>query len=223
MNHDMIREAHMQMREIKEHWWHHHQEPDPPPALFIKWRDSEVANINCAAMGGMISRVHEKFPMIMEKVWGIPRETPITGALLLYLTLSALADGVPLPGGPTADSMVKVPKGTPMEHIVFNVEGWARSMDDEEAEQHQRGDLEKDFRENPLSDVRETMTTYIVQTSALGTAEWWRATSMFYKDDGGVVVWEDPHIDDSETYNEDEGVDTLLHVMKPFVTRESLA
>lgn len=234
MKHEIIHEAHAQMRDLKEHWWHHHQEPDPPPALFIKWRDMEVASIDCAAMGGMIHRTWQRFPKLLAKTWGIPDTGP-TGALLLYMTLAALQDGVPLPGGPGDGTLVRVEPGTPMEHIMFNVEGWAREIAtpgaenlDEAIEQAgdvlpERGDMEKDFKENPLSDVRETMTTYIVQTDPLGNAEWMRATSMFHKDDGGVIVWHDAYYDDSENVRPDDLHDTLINVMQRFVTRESLA
>jgi hypothetical protein len=171
----------------------------------------------------MIMRTWEKFPLLMQRSWGIP-ETGPTGAVLLGMTLSALADGVALPSSPHSGKpdAVQVPKGTPMEHIMFNVEGWASEASEEEAEQHVRGDLEQDYKTNPQSTVRETMTTYIVQTDPLGQAEWQRATSMFHKDDGGVIVWHDVRIDDSED-GLHGGIDTLLDVMMPFVTRENLA
>lgn len=228
MNHEMIQDAHAQMRTLKEHWWHDHDEPDPPPALFVKWRDFEVVGINCSAMAHMIQRTHEKFPVLMEKAWGIPRDTGPTGAILLWMTLGALSDGVPLPGCDHPP-----PKGTPMEHILFNVEGWAReiitpgaknleqALEQAADELPERGDMEKDFKENPESDVRETMTTYIVQTDPLGNAEWYRAVSMFHKDDGGVIVWHDAYYDDSE--NPTQGFDSLIEVMKKFVQRENLA
>jgi hypothetical protein len=235
MNHEMIREAHQQMRALKEHWWHEHDEPDPPPALFVKWRDHEVVSINCSLMANMIARTHEKFPLLMEKTWGIPRDMGPTSAVMLYMTLGALNDGVPLPSGTHngTETMVQVPKEVPMEHILFNVEGWAREISTpgsdtleqaiEEAGDQipERGDMEKDFKNNPESDVKETMTTYIVQTDPLGNAEWYRAVSMFHKDDGGIIVWHDAYIDDSERPN--EGHDALIEVMKQFVQRESLA
>jgi hypothetical protein len=236
MNHEMIREAHTQMRALKEHWWHEHDEPDPPPCLFVKWRDHEVVGIDCSTMASMIVRTHEKFPKLMERAWGIP-ETGPTGAIMLWMTLGALADGVPLPGGGHSGEqrLVQVEKGTPMEHILFNVEGWGREVETPDAtnlaeayEQAtaqgaipEHGDMEKDFKENPNSDVKETMTTYIVQTDALGNAEWYRACSMFHKDDGGVIVWHDVRIDDSE--EPIEVFDPLIEVMKRFVQRESLA
>ena len=235
MNHEMIQEAHTQMRALKEHWWHEHDEPDPPPALFVKWRDMEAVGIDCGSMAAMIHRTHEKFPMLMQRAWGIP-ETGPTGAIMLWMCLGALSDGVPLPGGAHGghDGLVHPPpKGTPMEHILFNVEGWAREIQTPGAETWQeaveiagdeipeRGDMEADFKNNPESDVKETMTTYIVQTDPLGNAEWYRAVSMFHKDDGGIIVWHDAYIDDSETPT--GGFDSLIEVMKKFVQRESLA
>lgn len=236
-NQEMVKGAHMTMRTLKEHWWTDHDEPDPPPALYIQWRDRDPVPVDCGLMGSMIHRMREKYPKHMAQAFGLPVDEEPTGAWLLHMTLAALSDGVPLPGGHGHSSIVQAPKGTPMERIMFNVEGWARDINleaggpitsvDEAIERagdefpHEPGDLQRDFETNPASNVRETMTTYIVQTDPLGNAEWCRATAFFHKDDGGVIVWDEPRIDDSE--HPVDGFDPLIDVMCHYVQRENLS
>ena len=79
---------------------------------------------------------------------------------------------------------------------------------------------------NPESKVLERLTTYQVETSSTGLAEWARITSSFHKDDGGRIVWHEPHVDTSETADEalrEGSYDKLLDIMTPYVTREKLA
>jgi len=232
MNEEHIRGLHQQMRELKEHWWHHHDEPDPPPYLAVVFRDIGPINIDCAAFGTMTIAAHKRFPNAPLRGITIPADEDPPGAILLWVTMSAVHDRVELPGEHKLP-----PPDVPIEQIIFNVEGWARAIDTPGATTMEEaieavggrealpphGDLEADFRNNPASDVRETMTTYYVVTGPLGTPEWQRATSMFHKDDGGIIVWQEPLVNDSENAPEAADEDTLIQVMVPFVTREALA
>jgi hypothetical protein len=226
MNIEHLLEVHMEARRIKEHWWHHHQEPDPPPMLCVRWQgQTEMLHyVDTVMVARMLDHIHQLAPTIPMAGINIPPGEQLAGSATLYISLSALRDGVALPG------IEKLPpKGTPIEEIWLNDEGYTYrdghkdvelvTIHDALALHH--GDLEADFRSNPLSDVIEEMTTYIVRTDPLGLAEWGRAVSTFYKDDGGVIIWNEPMVVSSD--DPPEGFDIYLEVMKHFVVREALA
>jgi hypothetical protein len=113
-----------------------------------------------------------------------------------------------------------------MEPIWLACEGYGLEGQDEELPENiKHGDLKRDYQTNPESKVLERLTTYQVETSSTGLAEWGRITSSFHKDDGGLIVWHEPHVDMSETADVEllEGsYDKLLDLMMPHVTRENL-
>jgi hypothetical protein len=77
----------------------------------------------------------------------------------------------------------------PFEFIVMLVEGYAKEdMTEEEAKNHDRGDFEKDYKENPFSTVREGIVMTAVDWNATGI---WNIASLYRYDDNGVPVFDD--------------------------------
>jgi hypothetical protein len=226
MNIEHLLEVHTEARRIKEHWWHDHQEPDPPPMLCVRWQGQEgmLHYVDTVTVAGMLNFIHRAMPTMPLVGIDVPPGEQPAGSAILYISLAALRDGIGLPGVDKPP-----PKGTPIEEIWLNDEGYTYRdghRDVEKVTIHDalalhHGDLEADFRTNPMSDVIEEMTTYIVRTDPLGLAEWGRAVSTFYKDDGGVIIWNEPMVTSSD--NPPEGYDIYLEVMKAFVIREALA
>jgi hypothetical protein len=221
MNDEALRGLHDQMRVLKEHWWHAHDEPDPPPYLAVRWKGHHPQALDTGTVAGMIIAAHNRFPNVPLHGITIPADDNPSGAALLVLTLSAIKDGVPLPGGGHGGGdLVRSPgDGAPIDGIIFNIEGWAK-VDPEDGTLIQHGDLEREFRTDPASTVSEEMTSYVVEANSIGEAEWWRITSMFHKDDGGVIVWGDPYIDSHEQPKDSESYDGLIDLMCEFVRRE---
>lgn len=215
-SHEQLIEFHEQIRTVKEHLWYDHQEPDMPPILTVRWRDMEPQSVNVLLVGGMIEVLHEQ--MRARGIKSRINDVPMGAPLVLWSCLGAMADGVQLPGVDETP-----PKGTPMESIWMACEGYGLESNDEaEMANVQRDDLKKDFETNPESTVLETLTTYQVETSSTGLAEWGRVTSLFHKDDGGRIVWHEPMVHTSEDEVPDQGFDNLLDIMTPHVTREKL-
>ena len=223
-SYEELMEFHTEARVIKEHFWHVHNEPDPAPMLVVRWRDMQPQSIDFGKVGAVTEKVHEFAREQNQGHWltKVEMSTPF----VLFTCLAAIGDGVPLPG------IEQMPEpGTPLESIWLAVEGYSiegEDWDEIEKVHAKRGDMERDFKTNPASKVVERLTTYIVETSALGTAEWARITSAFHKDDGGKIIWHDPIVNTSEDTvlgpGEDEGgMDRLLDIMCPHVTREKLA
>lgn len=224
LSHEQLIEFHSEARQIKEHHWHVHKEPDPPPMLVVRWRDMDPQAVDFMKVSAVIEGVHEWAEQNNKSHWlaRLQMNTPF----VLSSCLVALEEGVPIPGVQTMP-----PEGTPMESIWFAVEGYSIEGDDldlAELENYQRGNLERDFKTNPASKVIERLTTYMVETSSTGLAEWARVTSAFHKEDGGKIVWHDPLIHTSEETQlgmgpDKGGIDRLLEIMTPHVTREKLA
>ena len=225
MNTEHLLDLHMEARNMKEHWWHKHQEPDPPPMLCVRWQGEDVMTryVDVPATTLIVSTIHRLMPEVPLVGIELPTGEQPAGSAVLYITLSALRDGIGLPGIPDP------PKDTPIEEVWLNDEGYTYRDGRKETEMvtiHDalalhHGDLEADFRTNPMSDVIEEMTTYIVRTDPLGLAEWGRAVSTFFKDDGGVIVWNEPDVISSD--DPPSGYDIYLEVMKHFVIREALS
>jgi hypothetical protein len=213
-------EIHQEARHIKEHWWYHHGEPDPPALLSVRWRDGESLLVDVPTAAMMVTAIHQVAPNMPIVGLHIPPDEDPREPLILYVILNALDHGVGVPGIPQPPHI-----SVPIEEIRFNVEGYARHVIVPEGvtEMVVEDNPEIDFRTNPASQVRETMTTYWVATSPLGTAEWVRITVEFRKGDGGRIEWDEPHIATSDETPEDGDFDSLLQIMVPIVTRESLA
>ena len=225
MNTEHLLNLHMEARTMKEHWWHEHQEPDPPPMLCVRWQGEQAMAryVNVPETSLIVNTIHRLMPDTPLVGIELPRDEMPAGSAVLYITLSALRDGIGLPGIPDP------PKDVPIEEVWLNDEGYTYRDGRKEVEMvtiHDalalhHGDLEADFRTNPMSDVIEEMTTYIVRTDPLGLAEWGRAVSTFFKDDGGVIVWNEPTVISSD--DPPPGYDIYLEVMKHFVIREALS
>jgi hypothetical protein len=217
-SHEQLIEFHVEARAIKEHWWYEHQEPDMYPILTVRWRDMKPQSVDVAGIGNIVQRVRTWAIRDHKDSWVAQAEmgTP----LVVFCCLAALDDGVQVP-----DIEEMPPKGTPIEGLWLATEGYGLEIDDEAtAYATKHGDLKHDYETNPESKVLERLTTYQVETSSTGLAEWGRVTSSFHKDDGGKIVWHEPHVDTSEAWTEGEdGYDKLLAIMIPHVTREKLA
>lgn len=224
LSHEQLIEFHSGARQIKEHHWHVHKEPDPPPMLVVRWRDMKPQSIDVAVIGATIEKVREFAKVKRPDSWIV--DTQITAPFVIYTCLAALEEGVPLPG---IDEMPT--QGAPIESIWLAVEGYSIEGDHADevmSETYMRGDMERDFKTNPASNVIERLTTYLVETSSTGLAEWARVTSAFHKDDGGRIVWHEPLVNTSEDHvigpgPDSDGFDRLLNIMIPYVTREKLA
>ena len=217
-------EFHNEARTIKEHYWYEHHEPDLYPLLVVRWRDMQPQAIDVQGVGNIIERLRGW--AIRQNKSGWLTQAEMSTPLVVFCCLAALSDGVPLP------DIGQMPvKGTPIEGIQLACEGYGLETDDERwLAEHAHGDLKRDYETNPDSKVLERLTTYLVETSSTGLAEWARVTSSFHKDDGGRIVWHEPHVSTSEDTHlsshpaaEGDGYDKLLDIMIPHVTREKLA
>lgn len=214
---EQLIEFHNEARTIKEHMWYEHKEPDLYPILVIRWRDMPAQGIDVKKIGSLIETSRDLAIAAGVDTW--LTRIPMSAPLVLWSCLAAIHDGVHLPG--IEDNPEK---GHPIESIWLACEGYsAEDLTDEEAANIQRGDLQHDYETNPASKVLERLTTYQVETSSTGLAEWGRVTSAFHKDDGGRIVWHEPLIHTSEdTDMPADGYDKLLEIMCPHVTRENL-
>jgi len=216
-SHEQLIEFHNEARRIKEHIWYEHQEPDLYPILVIRWRDMQPQSVNVPEVGSLVERSRELAQKIKPDSW--INQVEMGAPLVLWACLNSLKDGVHLPG---IDNYP--PEGTPMESIWLACEGYSlEELSDEEAAQYAHGDLKEDYETNPASKVLERLTTYQVETSSTGLAEWGRVTSAFHKDDGGRLIWHEARVDTSEDDPPSDGFDRLLDIMLPHVTREKLA
>jgi hypothetical protein len=120
--------------------------------------------------------------------------------------------------------MAKVPD-VPLEGVWLSLEQFhdPRGVDDI-ANLPVKGDLQHDFETNPDSAILEAVATYVIETGATGLGEWARLTTCHRRVEGGGVEWLDTEIrrgDESPLVEPEQ--DTLIDVMLPYVTRESLA
>jgi hypothetical protein len=220
MNISDLLDLHHEARKIKEHWWYHHNEPDPPAMLGVRWRDSEPLYVDVASAAQMVTAIHHFAPDMPIVGVTIPPDEDPREPLIVYVILNALSDGVGVPGIPQPPH-----NSVPIEEITFNVEGYARKVAiPEGATEVVIPDVnpEVDYRTNPASEVRETMTTYWVLTGPLGTAEWGRISVEFHKGDGGRIEWDEPMVATSDDGADHVTYDSLLQIMVPVVTRENL-
>lgn len=77
------------------------------------------------------------------------------------------------------------------EFLMIVVEGYVREVENEDdeisvANLPERGELEKDYKENPFSTVREAITITALDWNCSGV---WSATSPYGYSDSGVPVW----------------------------------
>lgn len=90
------------------------------------------------------------------------------------------------------DAYEDVVKALPIrkfEFVVMLVEGYAKSdMTADEVSQHDTGSFEKDYKENPFSDVREGIMLSAVDWDATGI---WNVASLYRYDDFGVPTFDD--------------------------------
>jgi hypothetical protein len=87
------------------------------------------------------------------------------------------------------EDVVKALPIRPFDFIMVLVEGYAKQdMTDEEAQNHDRGDFEKDYKENPFSTVREGIILTAVDWNATCV---WSITSMYRYDDHGLPVFDE--------------------------------
>jgi hypothetical protein len=79
------------------------------------------------------------------------------------------------------------------EFMVMIVEGYVRAVDDKEGmhldpNDFHKGELEKDYKENPFSDVRESIIITAVDWDMNGL---WNTTCTYRYDDNGVPMWDE--------------------------------
>lgn len=211
---------HQEIQTFKEHMFYAHDVRDMFPVMVVRWR-GQTANqaVDLGKIGATIEKMADRVP---DDHWlnsvevGNPRS-------LFLMALMAMKDGVRLPGidDPPAP-------GEPLEAVWCSVEGYTADAETIE-EVHQRaGGLAKEFSDNPDSGIRERVTTYIIQTSSTGLAEWARITTNFVIGDGGRIVWDEATIHSSEPDLIDESEqllewhDSIIDRISPYVTREAL-
>lgn len=77
----------------------------------------------------------------------------------------------------------------PFDFIVMLVEGYAKAeMTEEEVANHDRGAFEKDYKENPFSQVREGIMLTAVDWNATSV---WSIASLYRYDDHGVPMFDE--------------------------------
>jgi hypothetical protein len=87
------------------------------------------------------------------------------------------------------EDVVKALPIRPFDFLVLLVEGYAKSeMTEEEVMNHDRGDFEKDYKENPFSDVREGIMMTAVDWNATSV---WSIASLYRYDDQGVPEFDE--------------------------------
>lgn len=101
------------------------------------------------------------------------------------------------------------------EFIAVVVEGYGKDMSqetDESEESHipmQKGDLEKEYKENPFTDVREGIMMSAVDWGMTGL---WGVANMYRYDDMGVPTFDEAYFT-SYPYDSDEEYGRLVDVM----------
>lgn len=87
------------------------------------------------------------------------------------------------------EDVVKAMPIRPFDFIVLIVEGYHKeNMTPEEMERHDKGDFEKDYKENPFSDVREGVIMTAVDWNGSGV---WNISNLYRYDDHGVPVFDE--------------------------------
>ncbi len=87
------------------------------------------------------------------------------------------------------EDVVKALPIRPFDFIVLLVEGYSKTdLTPEEYAKHDRGDFEKDYKENPFSDVREGIIMCAVDWNGTGI---WNVSSLYRYDDHGIPVFDD--------------------------------
>lgn len=74
----------------------------------------------------------------------------------------------------------------PILVIQFVCEGF---LTEEQIEEYEHGDMEKDFRNNPDSPVRECLSTYHFEHDGFGGVDMWSVTDAYQYTDGGELRW----------------------------------
>lgn len=99
-------------------------------------------------------------------------------------------------GDPTDSlrSAIKQLAGTmKVDFLYFVAEGYMKPMDKDEFQSHERGSLEKDFSENPFSEVREGIVVTGVDWDLTAV---WSSTVTYRYDDFGVPTYDETQHDE---------------------------
>jgi hypothetical protein len=86
------------------------------------------------------------------------------------------------------EDVVKSLPISPFDFLILLVEGYTKSDVDMNHADHERGALEKDYKENPFSDVREGIMLCGVDWKGTGI---WNVASLYRYNDNGVPVFDD--------------------------------
>lgn len=207
----MLKEIHRATVEVKRGWWKV-GEKDTMPVIGIGFDRHDFVTADLYAFltmfGEMLQR--ERDPEEREKMlrWGVP--------FAIDTTLAAVAK-VENRGSGWAqlaldtDDLPAV--GDRITELWFSFDGFGKVTTEEGMAQMGRGDMEKDFRANPASEVRQVLTTFVYLDSEDG-AESASVRTFYSITDGGKMLFEDPEI----SRERPEG--TLHDVLVPYVGRE---
>lgn len=214
-------EIHQTVLDHKRHLVVDHGEYDMLPLMALRWRDHVMCQVDLALC---LAKLYEALePLPAELIRTILEPSRIMGAILETIVSNQWPKFPALLGG-RVGKMVAVPT-EPLEGIWLSLEQFhdirpyeaVKAMPD-------RGDLQRDFETNPDSPVLEAIATYVIETGATGLGEWARMTTTHRKVEGGGIEWLETEIrrSDVDPFVDPE-CDSLINVIVPYVTRESLA
>jgi hypothetical protein len=99
------------------------------------------------------------------------------------------------------------------EFIAVVVEGYGKDLsqetDQSEVKKMNKGDLEKEYKENPFTDVREGLMMSAVDWNMTGV---WGVANMYRYDDTGVPIFDEPFFT-SYPYDDNDEYGRLVDVM----------
>lgn len=110
------------------------------------------------------------------------------------------------------DDVVRALPIRKFEFIAVVVEGYGKDLseaDDSEVKKMNKGDLEKEYKENPFTDVREGLMMSAVDWGMTGV---WGVANMYRYNDTGVPTFDEPFFT-SYPYDDNDEYGRLVDVM----------
>lgn len=106
----------------------------------------------------------------------------------------------------------------PVDHMFVTCEGYMKFKEDGEIDlgQYERGDFEKEFRDNPATDIKEVLMTHVLDTDAVGQPWIGSVIEPYHYDDGGVLCWGTVFTTTPESDNQGKGllVEALIDIWR---------
>jgi hypothetical protein len=217
---EVLLELHAATMSLKEHLLVNHGEYDMSPILSLGWFD-DPRRYQISVGAAMEAIVAMLTPDDGEQ----PFDVGVAGTLHSILSVLTREHDTPMIMRSDTDRPVVIPTGKPLESVWFACEQFLHPPEETLEEALKRvGTLQHDFETNPASTVLEMVTTYVIETGVDGLAEWARISTPHKRIEGGLLEWIGTELrrSDESPFLKDES-DSVIAIVTPFVTRESLA